>query len=85
MCLARILLHFVLHNISNLYFGFFLSFFATLTALATTLALAETLALDITVTSVQRPPTASLRPDARFQQRTSIFLTASFHLRPLSF
>jgi hypothetical protein len=22
-----------------------------------------------------------LRPDARFQQRTSIFLTASFHLR----
>ena len=26
-----------------------------------------------------------IRPDARFQQRTSIFLTASFHLRPLSF
>ena len=26
-----------------------------------------------------------IRPDARFQQRTSIFLTASFHLGPLSF
>ena len=29
--------------------------------------------------------TGQFRPDARFQQRTSIFLTASFHLRPLSF